>query len=163
MPDFYQNYLRITNVRLTEISISSHLIGSQSHIATDSQLVSQSLCPAPCRKVTLVTVWQLQSCYCGAPSLTRGQVCLLSVLGSSSAPSIYVVLARDPLRWPRDTLYQLNLALTSPAGCGRSVGIVRLLTNKPRSLARDNFLNWLYAFHSFKNMQSYVALYPFSV
>jgi hypothetical protein len=32
----------------------------------------------------------------------------------------------DPLRWPRDTLYQLKLALTSPAGCGRSVGIVRL-------------------------------------
>jgi hypothetical protein len=27
----------------------------------------------------------------------------------------------DPLRWPRDTLYQLKLALTSPAGCGRSV------------------------------------------
>jgi hypothetical protein len=34
----------------------------------------------------------------------------------------------DPLRWPRDTLYQLKLALTSSAGCGRSVGIVRLRT-----------------------------------
>jgi hypothetical protein len=34
----------------------------------------------------------------------------------------------DPLRWPRDTLYQLKLALTSPTGCGRSVGIVRLRT-----------------------------------
>jgi hypothetical protein len=32
----------------------------------------------------------------------------------------------DPLRWPRDTLYQLKVALTSPTGCGRSVGIVRL-------------------------------------
>jgi hypothetical protein len=32
------------------------------------------------------------------------------------------------LRWPRDTLYQLKLALTSPAGCGRSLGIVRLRT-----------------------------------
>jgi hypothetical protein len=32
------------------------------------------------------------------------------------------------LRWPRDTLYQLKLALTSPTGCGRSVGIVRLRT-----------------------------------
>jgi hypothetical protein len=31
----------------------------------------------------------------------------------------------DPLRWPRDTLYQLKLALTSPTFCGRSVGIVR--------------------------------------
>jgi hypothetical protein len=34
----------------------------------------------------------------------------------------------DPLRWPRDTLCQLKLALISPAGCGRSVGIVRLRT-----------------------------------
>jgi hypothetical protein len=34
----------------------------------------------------------------------------------------------DPLLWPRDTLYQLKLALTSPTGCGRSVGIVRLRT-----------------------------------
>jgi hypothetical protein len=34
----------------------------------------------------------------------------------------------NPLRWPCDTLYQLKLALTSPAGCGRSVGIVRLRT-----------------------------------
>jgi hypothetical protein len=34
----------------------------------------------------------------------------------------------DPLRWPRDTLYQLKLALTSPTGCLRSVGIVRLRT-----------------------------------
>jgi hypothetical protein len=32
----------------------------------------------------------------------------------------------DPLRWLRDTLYQLKLTLTSPTGCGRSVGIVRV-------------------------------------
>jgi hypothetical protein len=32
----------------------------------------------------------------------------------------------DPLRWPRDTLYPQNLALTSPTSGGRSVGIVRL-------------------------------------
>jgi hypothetical protein len=34
----------------------------------------------------------------------------------------------DPLRWPRDTLYPLKLALTSPTSGGRSVGIVRLRT-----------------------------------
>jgi hypothetical protein len=38
----------------------------------------------------------------------------------------------DSLRWPRDTLYQLKLALTSPTSGGRSVGIVRWRT-KPRS------------------------------
>jgi hypothetical protein len=31
----------------------------------------------------------------------------------------------DSLRWPRDTLYPLNWALTSPTSGGRSVGIVR--------------------------------------
>jgi hypothetical protein len=34
----------------------------------------------------------------------------------------------DPLRWPRDTLYQQKLALISPISGGRSVGIVRLRT-----------------------------------
>jgi hypothetical protein len=34
----------------------------------------------------------------------------------------------DPLRWPRDTLYQQKLALTSSTCGGRSVGIVRLRT-----------------------------------
>jgi hypothetical protein len=31
----------------------------------------------------------------------------------------------DSLRWPRDTLYPLKLALTSPTSGGRSIGIVR--------------------------------------
>jgi hypothetical protein len=31
---------------------------------------------------------------------------------------------RDPLRWPRDTLYPQKLALTSPTRGSRSVGIV---------------------------------------
>jgi hypothetical protein len=31
----------------------------------------------------------------------------------------------DPLHWPRDTLYQQKMALTSPTSGGRSVGIVR--------------------------------------
>jgi hypothetical protein len=33
---------------------------------------------------------------------------------------------RDPSRWPRDTFYPQKLALTSPIGGARSVGIVRL-------------------------------------
>jgi hypothetical protein len=35
---------------------------------------------------------------------------------------------RDPSRWPRGTLYQQKLALTSPTSGGRSVGIVRSRT-----------------------------------
>jgi hypothetical protein len=34
----------------------------------------------------------------------------------------------EPFGWPRDTLYQQKLALTSPTRGGRSVGIVRLRT-----------------------------------
>jgi hypothetical protein len=34
----------------------------------------------------------------------------------------------DSLRWPRDTLYPLNSALTSPTSGGRSIGIIRLRT-----------------------------------
>jgi hypothetical protein len=49
---------------------------SQSHIATDGQSVSKSWCRAP----DFITVWQLRSCFCGAPSLTKGRVCLLYML-----------------------------------------------------------------------------------
>jgi hypothetical protein len=44
-------------------------------------IVSQSWCWAPfwINDQILLTVWQLLSCHCEVPSLTRGQVCLLSV------------------------------------------------------------------------------------
>jgi hypothetical protein len=45
----------------------------------------------------------------------------------------------DQLRWPRDPLYQLKLALTSPTGCGSSVGLVRLRT-KTKEFSLDIFL-----------------------
>jgi hypothetical protein len=43
----------------------------------------------------------------------------------------------DPLRLPRNTLYQLKLALTLPTGRVRSVGIVRL-----RTKTTEFFLCW---------------------
>jgi hypothetical protein len=52
---------------------------SWSHIATDGQLTSKSWCRAPSGAHDQIfnTLWQLRSCFCGAPSLTRGLVCLL--------------------------------------------------------------------------------------
>jgi hypothetical protein len=47
-------------------------------------------------------------------------------LNRSRKPKLTIV--GDSLRWPRDTLYPLKLALTSPTSGGRSVGIVRLRT-----------------------------------
>jgi hypothetical protein len=49
---------------------------SQSHIATDGQSVSKSWC----HDQIFIIVWQLRSWFCGAPSLTRGRVCLLYML-----------------------------------------------------------------------------------
>jgi hypothetical protein len=55
---------------------------SQSHIATDGQSVSKSWCRAPSGAHDQIfnPVWQLWSCFCGAPSLMRGRVCLLYML-----------------------------------------------------------------------------------
>jgi hypothetical protein len=55
-------------------------------------------------------------------------------VGSGHFPSIspciiiFPSCSALPLRWPRDTLYPLKLALTSPTSGGRSVGIVRSRT-----------------------------------
>jgi hypothetical protein len=56
---------------------------SKSHC--DWRSVSQSVSlgverPSVAHDQRFIAVWQLQSCYCGAPSLTRGQVCLLYML-----------------------------------------------------------------------------------
>jgi hypothetical protein len=58
------------------------LCRSRSHIATDGQSVSKSWCRAPsgAPDQIYITIWQLRSCFCGAPSLTRGRVCLLYML-----------------------------------------------------------------------------------
>jgi hypothetical protein len=57
----------------------------QSHIATDGQSISDQI---------FFTVWQLQSCFCGAPSLTRGRVCLLYMLLALASA---VFLGSEPL------------------------------------------------------------------
>jgi hypothetical protein len=55
---------------------------SQSKSHCDWQSVSKSWCPAPsgAHDQICITIWQLQSCFCGAPSLTRGRVCRLYML-----------------------------------------------------------------------------------
>jgi hypothetical protein len=51
---------------------------SQSHIVTDGQSISKSWCPASsgAHDQIFITLWQLGSCFCRAPSLTRGRVLL---------------------------------------------------------------------------------------
>jgi hypothetical protein len=54
----------------------------QSYIATDGQSISKSWCRAStgAHDQIFITLWQLRSCFYGAPSLTRGRVCLLYML-----------------------------------------------------------------------------------
>jgi hypothetical protein len=63
---------------------------SQSHIATDGQSVSKTLCRAPsgAHDQIFITVWQLRSCICGATSLIRGRVCLCIFCWPSPAQSL---------------------------------------------------------------------------
>jgi hypothetical protein len=65
--------------------------------------------------------------------LERGQLSLVRIIeellewkSSGSGRESRINGRRDPLRWPRDTLYPQKLALTSPTSGSRSVGIVRL-------------------------------------
>jgi hypothetical protein len=68
---------------------------SQSHIATDGQSISKSQCRAPCgaHDQIFITLWQLRSCFCGAPSLWREDesvfciCCWPSPASSFSGPS----------------------------------------------------------------------------
>jgi hypothetical protein len=69
-------------------------------------------------------------------ALERGPLSLVStteeLLGRNSSGSGLETREygrRDPSRWPRGTLYQQTLSLTSPTSGGRSVGIVRSPNN----------------------------------
>jgi hypothetical protein len=62
---------------------------SQSCIATDGLSISTFWCRAPsgAHDQIFIIVWQLRSCFCGAPSLTRGRVCICICCWSSPAQS----------------------------------------------------------------------------
>jgi hypothetical protein len=97
---------------------------SQSHIATDDQSISKSWCRAPsaAHDQIFITLWQLRSCFCGAPSLTRGRVCLLCMLVALAS---VVFFGSDPHIWDFPFRRLLRLAVsrwrhsTPPAPTGR--------------------------------------------
>jgi hypothetical protein len=66
---------------------------SQSYITTDSQSVSKSWCRAQSGtsgQRSFFFFWKFLSCHLGAPSLTRGRVCHLSVYNQSTVVSQYL-------------------------------------------------------------------------
>jgi hypothetical protein len=72
---------------LRTLSLTALVSQSQSHIATDIQSVSLDVEPhLGLMNQIFINVWQLRSCFRGAPSLARGWVCLLyMLLGLASA------------------------------------------------------------------------------
>jgi hypothetical protein len=64
-----------------------HAKSSQSSLVVSWQRIYESHCNYSTHdvffshvKFLIIAVWQLRSCFCGAPSLTRGRVCLLYML-----------------------------------------------------------------------------------
>jgi hypothetical protein len=120
----------VVRLSLTEWSVSSPLTdsihhldclkskSSQSYIATDGRSISKSWCRAPsgAHDHIFIIVWQLRPCFCGAPSLTRGRVCLLYMLlvfasavflGSESLGSRYHILLSQFWDFPFRRLLRL--------------------------------------------------------
>jgi hypothetical protein len=75
-------------------------------ITTPAQSISKSWRRAPsgAHDQIFIALWQLRSCFCGAPSLTRGRVCLLYML---------LALARRD-SWPYFSVSVLRLPFSSP-------------------------------------------------
>jgi hypothetical protein len=105
--------LRIpTHYSTTALSNSAQ---NQSHIATDGLWISKSWYRAPsgAHDQIFITLWQIRSCFCVAPSLTRWWVCLLYVLLVLAS----VVFLGSESIWTRDhifTVSDLTLPFSSP-------------------------------------------------
>jgi hypothetical protein len=87
---------------------------SQSHIATDGQSISKSWYrgPSGAHVQIFITLWRLPSCFCGAPSLTRGRVCLLYCCWTAPGNLTRVRVPWDS--WPYFTVSDLRLPFSLP-------------------------------------------------
>jgi hypothetical protein len=81
--------------------------------------------------------------------LERGLLSLVSTIeellgrnSSGSGSKNWEYGRGDPLRWPRDTLYQKKLVLTPPTSGGRSIGIVRLRTKATEFMSLSFILSF---------------------
>jgi hypothetical protein len=95
------SYEWLTTASFHSLSLSLSLSLSQSHIAPDVQSVCMSWCRAPsgAHDQLFILSWKLLSCPYGAPSLTRGRVCRLSVIvGSISSLSFVQLFTILPLK-----------------------------------------------------------------
>jgi hypothetical protein len=110
---------------------------SQSHIATDCQPISKSWCRAPsaAHDQIFISPWHLRSCFCGAPSLTRGRVCLLYML-------LALASAVPWISRPYFTVSDLRLPFSSPPTTRR----VTVEVFEPASTrVLRNYSSWLYS------------------
>jgi hypothetical protein len=80
-----------------------------------SQSVSKSWrrTPSGAHNQIFITVWQLRSCFYGAPSLTRGRVCLLYLL-LVLASAVFPASDSNRDSRPYSAVLELRLLLSSP-------------------------------------------------
>jgi hypothetical protein len=82
---------RADHVYLTYLMLQRQLSHSKSKSHCDWRLVSQSWCRAPsgAHDQIFIAFWQLRSCFCGAPSLTRRRVCFLFMLQTIASATFF--------------------------------------------------------------------------
>jgi hypothetical protein len=128
---------RVLEVPNFDITLKSQ---SQSYIATDGQSISKSWCRAPsgAHDQIFITLWQLWSGFLGAPSLTRGRVCLLHMLlalasvvflGSESFQTRDHILLSQILDFPFRRLVRLagsRWRYSNPPPHGSEVEVVKV-------------------------------------
>jgi hypothetical protein len=103
-----------------------HTSQSQSHIATDDQSINKSWCRAPSgdHDQIFITLWQLRSCFYGAPSLTRWRVSLLYML--LTLASVLFLGSESPMTRNHILLFQiLDFLFVASYGSQGHRGVIR--------------------------------------
>jgi hypothetical protein len=93
---FAEQIMPILDILCYNGSLVSNASQSESHIATEGQSINKPWCRAPsgAHDQICITLWQLRYYSSGAPSLTKGRVCLLYML---LAHASVVFLGSSPL------------------------------------------------------------------
>jgi hypothetical protein len=88
--------------------------------------------------------WEVVELERGSLSLVRITDELLERKVAAPVQKTEINSRGDSLCWPRDTLYALKLALTSPTSGGRSVDIIHWRTKAPEFFFCSCFYTWYY-------------------
>jgi hypothetical protein len=134
---------------------------SQSYIATDGRSISKSWyrVPSGAHDQIFIIVWQLRSCFCGAPTLTRGRVSFVYAAGPRQRS-----LSRVRVPWisrPYFTVPVLRLPFLSPPTSRRVTVEVFDHASTRETWKSSNFKLLLYIFNNLATGAQLVLLQMF--